>query len=146
MMKKTRWLVLTLALALGLGLLAILLATPEVGLAQPAGMDAGRSNEGPPALAMTGRAPLLPMSMGSRTPPASPLGIGLMSISGSSVETEACYQENITQTLCFNVYNGSTDGEWLDGITLTLPAEPSPPPPAWNVSACGSQDSTDSTG
>ncbi|MBU0703307.1 MAG: hypothetical protein KKC18_05515, partial [Chloroflexi bacterium] len=51
-----------------------------------------------------------------------------------------------TQTLCFQVYNGSTDGEWVKGITLTLPEDPSPPPPAWSVSACGYQDSTDSVG
>jgi len=70
-----------------------------------------------------------------------PLGVGSLSISDSSVATEDCYQDDTTQTLCFTVYNGSTDGEWLDQVRLTFP----PGPPAWTV-ACHSQDSSDSAG
>lgn len=141
MMKEARWPVLALTLGLGLGLVVIFLATPEVGLAQPAGMDARRSNEDPPALALTGRAPLLSASTGSRPSTVPPLGIGLMSISGSAVTTEDCYEANKTQTLCFTVYNGSTDAEWLDRVRLTFPTLLDP----WTV-ACNSQDATDSSG
>jgi len=64
------------------------------------------------------------------------------------VETGDCYQSDetqaVTQTLCFQVYNGSTDGEWIRAITMTLPV--GPPSPAWSADACGYQDATDSVG
>jgi hypothetical protein len=66
---------------------------------------------------------------------------GVLSIEGSDVTTANCYEANRTQTLCFTVYNGSTDGEWLDRVRLTFPNLLGP----WQVS-CNSQDLTDSSG
>jgi hypothetical protein len=74
----------------------------------------------------------------------SPFGVGsIMSISGSTVTTEDCYEAGSTQTLCFTVYNGSTDAEWLDQVRLTFPNYPGLGP--WTVS-CKTQDATDSSG
>jgi hypothetical protein len=64
-----------------------------------------------------------------------------MDVSGSSVTTQNCYEPGQSQTLCFTVYNGSTDAEWLDGITMTFPTLLG----AWSVS-CKSQDAADSSG
>jgi hypothetical protein len=68
-------------------------------------------------------------------------GIGPTDVSEASVTTGNCYEPDQSQTLCFTVYNGSTDAEWLDGITLTFPTMLG----AWNVS-CKVQDAADSSG
>jgi hypothetical protein len=143
MNKKSQWYVACLLLAFAFTLLVTLRAmaigdSAIVPDAAPRGIG--------PAIAPTGQSSLSSPGITRTISTISAPGVGILSISGSSVETEACYQKDKTQTLCFTVYNGSTDGEWLDGITLTLPADPSPPPPAWSVSACGHQDSTDSVG
>jgi hypothetical protein len=52
-----------------------------------------------------------------------------------------CYESNKTQTLCFTVYNGSTDSEWLTMTRVTMPVLPS----LWQVS-CKSQNAADSSG
>jgi hypothetical protein len=67
--------------------------------------------------------------------------IGALSVSDSTVTTDNCYEANKTQTLCFTIYNGSTDSEWLTMTRATLPVLPS----LWQVS-CKSQDATDSSG
>ena len=146
-MEKIRWFKLVPALVLGLGLVVVILTIPKGGWAQSRGeaWDGEQST----AVALTGRAPssLAAAALGASGGP--PLG-GVASISGSSMETDECYQADetqaVTQTLCFEVYNGSTDGEWLDGITLTFPDDPSPGLDPWSVSACGYQDSNDSVG
>lgn len=89
----------------------------------------------------TGKSQPVSLTSVSTSSAISPLGVGSLSISDSSVATEDCYQDGTTQTLCFTVHNGSTDGEWLDQVRLTFP----PGPPAWTV-ACHSQDASDSAG
>ncbi len=136
---KTRHLLISFVA--GLALVAGLLFVTKGGLAQSpddvpdptpdAALDTGQSR--PPPLSLTAFS-------------TSAADAGILSISGSSVETEACYQESQTQTLCFTVYNGSTDWEWLDSVTLTFPDDPSPSLGPWNVSACGYQDASDSIG
>jgi hypothetical protein len=69
------------------------------------------------------------------------LGLGINSISDSTVTTEGCYESGNTQSLCFAVHNGSTDAEWLTRVRLTFPALLG----AWTVS-CNWQDTTDSSG
>lgn len=140
-MKKKRWFKLSLVLTLGLGfsVLLLILILPSGGLAQPVGEEQG--GERSAAVALTGAA--------SEASDESPVA-NILDISGSSVETGDCYQsdetQTVTQTLCFQFYNGSTDGEWIKEITLTLPVDPSPPPLAWSASACVYQDPTDSVG
>jgi len=75
------------------------------------------------------------------TPTLSALGVGPASVSGSSVSTADCYASGDTRVICFTVYNGSTDGEWLDRVRLTFPTQVG----AWGVS-CHSQDAVDSSG
>lgn len=65
------------------------------------------------------------------------------SISESSVEAHRCYRAGEPQSLCFSVYDGSADGEKLDGVGLIFPNVFGLGP--WNVS-CKSEDSTDSSG
>ena len=142
-MTKTRKLTLALAMGLGvgLGLIALVLALPRGGLAQPA--VAGQSSGSRSAVALTGRAPLPSAGEAATAPPR----VGrITNVDGSSVTMDDCYQADKTQTFCFTVHNGSTDGEWLDEITLTFPDDPSPSLPAWTVSACVDQDSKDSVG
>ena len=122
-MKKAHLFKLAPALALGLGLVLVILVIPKGGLAQPveAEQDSGGGHS---VIAMTGRSPFPPTSPVSREPIASASCMNILSVSGSQVETENCYEENKTQMLCFTVYNGSTDAEWLDRIRLTVPHNP----------------------
>lgn len=119
-MRKVFW--LALALTSGTALLTILLVIPSAGLVQSTGDRVS-----------TGAAP-----------PTAPLaGAGLLNIDGSNITTENCYEDDQAQTLCFTVYNGSADAEWLDEVRLTFPNVGGLGP--WNV-ACKSQDANDSSG
>lgn len=122
-------LVLVLVGALGLGLFVALWGIPRFGLAQAAKIDQSTSS-----IAFTGSAPAMHTFVPSG-------GVGILDIDGSSVAANNCYEANKTQTLCFTVYNGSTDAEWLDGVHVTFPAGPT----AWDV-ACGTWDQVDSIG
>ena len=77
----------------------------------------------------------------SWAPTTSALGVSPASVSGSSVGTDDCYASGDTRVLCFTVYNGSPDAEWLDQVRLTFPTLDG----AWGVS-CHSQDAADSSG
>ena len=120
------------ALAIGLALVAVALAVPGSGLAQFRKVERNLPQQS--VLRSPGSAP-----MASAPSP----GVGATTVDGSSVETADCYQAGITQTICFAVTNGSTDGEWLDSVQLTFPT----PAGAWRV-ACNSalEDPTDSVG
>jgi hypothetical protein len=135
-MKDTRWLKLLVGLALGLGLMAVVLLVPGGGLAQPAGAEPRAASQHG---ALTGPAPPHALGSSEEPPPAD-----VASIVGSAVETENCYQADRVQTFCFTIYNGSVDAEWLDTVTLTFPNYPGLGP--WSVTACGPQDATDSLG
>ncbi len=120
-MKNSRWFALGLASSLALAIVVALLVVLEIGSAQ--------STDSHPD--QTGLQPSLRRD-----------GItGPLSLTGSSVTTKNCYESVKTQTLCFTVYNGSTDAEWLDSIRLTFPTALGD----WSVS-CNSQDATDSSG
>ena len=67
--------------------------------------------------------------------------IGPLSISDSLITTAHCYEPGKTQILCFTVYNGSTDAEWLDAVRVTFPRANGD----WNA-ACQTQDPVDSSG
>ena len=133
--KKTRW--FALALALGLASVALVLTVPRSGLAQL--QAAERSLPDQSLLSLSS-----PSSLGLPSMVSAPSGaVGPMTVDGSSVQTADCYRAGITQTLCFAVTNGSTDGEWLDGVQLTFPTLAG----NWRV-ACNTalQDLTDSVG
>jgi len=66
---------------------------------------------------------------------------GPLIVVGSSVTTENCYEPDKLQTICFTVYNGSTDSEWIDLVRVPFP----PLLGSWNVS-CNIQDAVDSSG
>jgi hypothetical protein len=123
--KRTRWLALALALGIGLGLLILILPGGRARAGNPGGESPSQSLSSPSVFA------------------ASP-GVGgdILNISGSGVEVAGfgCYEAGKTQALCFTVYNGSTDAEWLDGITVTFPTGP-----LWDAS-CGIWDTVDSSG
>jgi hypothetical protein len=124
--KRTWWVALALALGAGLGLLI---------LALPGGRArAGDSGGGSPSQSLS--APSV-FAAG----PA--MDGGVLNISGSSVEVAGfgCYETGKTQPLCFTVYNGSTDAEWLDEVHLKFPAGSTD----WGVS-CGTWDNVDSSG
>ena len=141
-MKKAEWFKITLALGLGLGLAVTVLAIPGSGQAQPIS-----PGDWAAAAAQTGGAlhrstdPVSATTAASLSTAASETGI--LSVSGSTVGTEECYQENKSQTLCFTIYNGSTDGEWIKSVRLTFPTAAG----NWQVS-CNSafDDPTDSIG
>ncbi|MFQ5420463.1 MAG: hypothetical protein ACE5EY_08885 [Anaerolineae bacterium] len=70
--------------------------------------------------------------------PSSPL-----SIAGSDIATDQCYLADATQTVCFQIYNSSTTGEWITDVRLTFPT----PIGNWVVNCLpGGQDATDSVG
>jgi hypothetical protein len=123
--RKPRWLALALALAIGLGLLILTLPGSRARAGDSSVEDTLQSLSSPSLFAAG---------------PA--MDGGVLDISGSSVEPRgySCYEPNKTQILCFTVYNGSTDAEWLDGITVTFPSAP-----IWQAS-CGSWDNVDSIG
>ena len=60
------------------------------------------------------------------------------SLTGSTVDTEDCYQPGQTQGLALTAYNLSQDSEWVDEVRLTFPA-------SWTV-WCEDQDTVDSCG
>lgn len=135
-MKRTRWLVL--ALALGLALATAVLIVPNLELANAwTAPSAGPR----PLEAMTGRAPPSPADLA-----ASDLAGGAMGpadLAGSWVSTEECYQSPKQQVMCFTIYNGSIDGEWVRYVELTFPTMAGD----WEVQ-CNSawEDPTDSVG
>jgi hypothetical protein len=133
-MGRAGWFVLTVVVGVGLGL--TVLALPE-GWAQGCGsVSVGAAGDEPVSVegeAVVGIAP-----EGG--------GVGIQDLTGSGVETTDCYQEDKAQTLCFAVHNGSTDGEWIERIVLTMPDDPSSAVPAWSVDACSHQDPQDSVG
>ena len=132
-MKSWRWSASGLAMALGMAALAALLALPRLGT-----VEAGDGGTLSPA---DQHAPSLHASTAVTTTALSPSGVGLASIGGSTVSTGDCYQPGQTQTLCFTVYNGSEDAEWLDRVRLTFPTALGD----WVVS-CYTQDAVDSSG
>jgi len=140
-MKKAHWFKLAPALVLVLGLVVVVLIIPKGGLAQPA--SAEQSSEHRSATVPTEQPPLPSTSRAATTPAHVD---GIMSIDGSSVTTEDCYQADKTQTLCFTVYNGSGgfwNSEWITQTRLTFPTQDG----AWDVDCKpGFQDATDSIG
>ena len=126
---------------LGMALMALLLMDSGGGLAQQVSTSPGSE---PHHVTLTGPAPFPPAPAASgKVEGSTPSSIA--SLSGSHVETHNCYQANRTQTFCFTVYNGSTDWEWLDQVTLTFPDDPNGLP-AWTVSSCNFQQGIDSLG
>jgi hypothetical protein len=149
-MKSSRWLALGLTLSFGTAVLVALLVLPGIGAAQSVdthidrrGLQLSARNGGNADSLVEQVQYARPAATGAATTTSnvSPSGIGPMDVSGSSVTTQNCYEPDRSQTLCFTVYNGSTDAEWLDGIRLTFPTALG----AWSVS-CSSQDPTDSSG
>ncbi|OQY24719.1 MAG: hypothetical protein B6I34_03265, partial [Anaerolineaceae bacterium 4572_32.1] len=103
-MKRTLWFVSTAAL--GLVLVVGLLFAAKGGLAQsPDDVPEPAPDAAPP------------VSLAASFS-ASATDAGILSVAGSTVTTEQCYQDNKTQTLCFTVHNGSTDGEWIRSVRL----------------------------
>ncbi len=121
--KKSRWFLPWLALGLGVGLLILFLPSGGKALSDAAAQSGAH---------WAGEASVL-----AAGPPNDG---GILSLSGSSVEVQGfgCYEANKTQALCFTVYNGSSDAEWLTRVRLTMPL-------SWTVS-CKSKDATDSMG
>ncbi|MFL7791025.1 MAG: hypothetical protein AB8I69_02710 [Anaerolineae bacterium] len=108
--RKPRWSVLFLALGLGLGLLGLILPG---GQARAGGSGGGNSLQSFSASSLFAAGPAVDGSV--------------LDVSGSSVEPRgyySCYEAGKAQMLCFTVYNGSNDAEWLDGITMTFPSAP----------------------
>jgi hypothetical protein len=132
--RRARWSVLVLPL--GVALAPMMVALPR-GQAQGGG-SVSVGTEASEPVAAEGQAALGAALEG-------PV-LGIQSLVGSGVETTNCYQENKAQTLCFTVYNGSTDGGRIERIVLTMPDDPSPSLPAWTVSSCLQQDPQDSVG
>jgi hypothetical protein len=73
-----------------------------------------------------------------------PVDGGVQTLTGSSVGMDRqCYgDDRPNQILCFTVYNGSTDWEWIETITLTFPVASGP----WTVNSCHYEGPTDSVG
>lgn len=146
---KKQWFALTLGLALTLGAIMVLtsLATPGQGLAQstvPESVIKGHSDL--PEAASLGEQRLQAANPASTTVSLSSFAadVGIASVSGSTMETGNCYQDGSTsQVLCFTVYNGSTDAEWLDQVRLTFPNYGGLGP--W-ATTCYFQDAADSSG
>jgi hypothetical protein len=134
--EKTRWLVVALALGMALGLLVLILSRGQARAGDPGSGRSPQSVFAQPAAA--GGASMFAAD--------SPFDESPLSISGSTIEMDYCYQADKTQTFCFTVYNGSPDGEWINGVTLTFPDDPSPTIPPWSVSGCTHEDPTDSQG
>ncbi len=86
--------------------------------------------------------------------PGGPAGVSLLAaaaqetdvardIAASDVTVAHCYQADVVQTLCFSVFNGSQDAEWIDRVQLTFPTVDG----NWLVSCVPAlQDPTDSMG
>lgn len=128
-MKRKLW------LATGLGLLiAVGLLTAVVFAASDEGSDSGGGRTG------------LGANVSLYAAPPAGTGVAPRSLDGSSVEEStgfACYDAGTTQTLCFTVYNGSPDVEWIEEVWLTFPTLQGD----WAASCLpGGQDPYDSTG
>jgi hypothetical protein len=133
--KRPRWLVLALTLGMGVALLVLILA----------GGHTRAGDRGGAALQSVCAQPAA--AGGASTFAADPSSdAATLDLSGSSVETDDCYQADKTQTFCFTVYNGSTNGEWINGVTLTFPEDTSQGFPPWSVSGCTYEDPKDSQG
>jgi hypothetical protein len=134
-MKSGRY--LRIVLALGTGVVVLILAAPRRGAAVSAGELAEQNliSSQQSEAASTGSAPA------SRSVATPIEDRGVLSLNGSSVATSGCYT-NTSQVLCFTIYNGSTDAEWITHTRLTFPTGGSTP---WAVS-CHSQDPADSSG
>jgi len=118
---KSRWFALTLIVSFGLTLLFSLVVFLDPGSAgEPVQPEWGSMMEAAPAGSIT---------------------LSPVSVDGSSVTSTDCYNPGETQTLCFTINNGSTDGEWLELVRLTFPTAMG----GWNA-ACNYQDATDSSG
>lgn len=123
---------------LGLGLVFAFLLSAKDGFAK----TVDDIPDPPPGLPPTlgGQQPV-PVSLDSFAPSDS--SSGLLSVEGSSISTDLCFQENKTETYCFTVYNGSITDEWLSKIELTFPDDVGLDP--WTVNQY-SMDATDSMG
>jgi len=94
----------------------------------------------------TGPSPRIPVGANPTTfsaMAAEDAGVEPMSVSGSSVTTQQCYEPGVSRSYCFTARNGSTDNEWLDQVRLTFPDFGGLGP--WTAS-CLSQDPADSSG
>ncbi len=131
-MKK--YLLFSATVLLGLGLMFAFLLSAKDGLAK----TVDDIPDPPPTL---GDQQPVPVSLDSYTPSDS--SSGLLSVQGSSITTDRCYQENKTETYCFSVYNGSNNNEWLSKIELTFPNEAALG--TWTVDQY-SMDASDSVG
>jgi len=134
-MKKMLWFALTLTV----GLLAALFIAMGGGLSEPS--HAGQTTPLAQSLVAVGPDG---GTIGDSAADTMPLmNLGPLSVSDSNVTTENCYQEDKNQTLCFRIFNGSPDGEWLNRVQLTFPTQDG----NWLV-ACNPalQDPTDSAG
>jgi hypothetical protein len=131
-MKRMRWLAVAVIVGVGLGFL--IMALPG-GQAQARDSRDASFPQGGFNPSVTDKASVFA---------AGPAMAGdVLSLAGSSVATDDCYQEDKAQTLCFTVYNGSTDGEWVNQVRLTFPTLDG----NWQA-ACNSalEDQTDSVG
>jgi hypothetical protein len=132
-MKGSRWLACSVAVSLGMALVLGLLVQSRLGTAEAAvGALLTPTARDQPSLQAAG-AVTTTILFPQETSPAS--------IAGSSVSTAECYEPGKAQTLCFTVYNGSADAEWLALVRLTFPAALG----NWVVS-CHQQDAVDSSG
>ena len=134
-----RWTMIGLALCLAVVIAAGLVMTgratalPVSAVQEDGGLVGGPADASLLRAEGTGPAATAPAHIGR--------GGGLSSISEATLATDHCYDPDITQTLCFEVRNGSTDQEWLDQVRLTFPIVLGD----WTVS-CNSQDTVDSSG
>jgi hypothetical protein len=112
---------------------ATVIALPQIGEAQP----------GRPVVPAVAGPPSTVRDIGATSARPIPVGQRILGVSGSDVTSTNCYLENASQTLCFSVNNGSTDGEWIASVRLTFPTMVG----NWQA-ACkpGFQDQTDSVG
>jgi hypothetical protein len=129
--KESHWLAVALVLGMALGLLVLILSRGQARAGDPGSGRSPQSVFAQPAAAGAPSMFAAPLSDG-----------GVLDLSGSDVATTSCYQEGKSQTLCFTVYNGSTDGEWIDIVRLNFPDASG----AWTVNASVYEDPTDSIG
>jgi hypothetical protein len=131
-----------LAFAAGIGLLTLLLSllfVPQTSFAQPL-KSKNPPITGKPAAPSTAAAPSA-LSLTAARPLDGPSGVS--SIAGSAIATDQCYLPDDSQTVCFQIYNGSTTSEWLTDVSLTFPQLVG----NWVVNCLpGGQDATDSVG
>jgi len=131
-MKRAWWFILALTLGTGLGLVVLALPGDQAQAENPIRMDAAPAG----------------FDLSSKDDPSEGTSKRVVNLDGSSVAEStgfACYDADSVQNLCFAVYNGSTNFEWIESVRLTFPDPPSLSP--WDASClAGGQDPTDSTG